>query len=131
MLLLIHMWASITIVLSNLTDFVQSASLILMISFLVVACIISSPSSNTVHWLSTASVSALLKLVVVWASMTVVGGSYRHLVQSAFLVLVGILVMETRVVCFPRSHTIHWLSTSRNSTLDVLVSIQARISVVG
>ena len=82
-----------------------------MISFLVVASIISSPSSNTVHWLSTASVSALLKLVVVWASMTVVGGSYRHLVQSAFLVLVGMCVVGTRVVCFPRSHTIHWLST--------------------
>ena len=72
LLQLISMRTSIAIVQGRLSNNVQSAALVLVISFFVVASVIRAPSTNTVHRLGTLLNSALLKLVVIWASISVV-----------------------------------------------------------
>ena len=75
LLQLISMRTSIAIVQGRLSNNVQSAALVLVISFFVVASVIHAPSTNTVHRLGTLLSGALLKLVGIWASISVVGRS--------------------------------------------------------
>ena len=72
LLQLISMRTSIAIVQGRLSNNVQSAALVLVISFFVVASVIRAPSTNTVHRLGTLLSGALLKLVGIWASISVV-----------------------------------------------------------
>ena len=123
LLKLILMWASISTVQCSLADLVDSAALILMIPKNILTLSIITPGSYTVHWLSTFLSSALLKLMSVWASITVLSSSNCNLVQSATLVLVGILVVSTGTVLIPGANTVHWLSASTNCALHVVVSI--------
>ena len=56
----------------RLGDTVHSAALVVVIILVVMASIIDAPSTNTVHRLGTLLNSALLKLVGIWASISVV-----------------------------------------------------------
>ena len=69
---LILKWASISTVQGRLSDHIISAALVLVICFIVVASVIHAPSTNTVHRLGTLLSGALLKLVGIWASISVV-----------------------------------------------------------
>ena len=73
MLKLILMRTSIPIVQSKLSDAIQSAALVLMIFLLVVASVIHAPSTNTVHRLGTTLISALLELIGIQTSISVMG----------------------------------------------------------
>ena len=54
----------------------------------MLAATISTPRTNTVHWLSTSTVRALLVVVAVWAAITVVSSVGADLVVPAPVVLV-------------------------------------------
>ena len=129
MLELIFMRTSIPIVQGNLADAIQSAALVLVISFFVVASVIHAPSTNTVHRLGTLLSGALLKLVSKWASISIVGRLDRDLVQSATLVL-AILVMETIIKLIPSSYTIQRLRATTHCALNIAVSIWAGVAIV-
>ena len=64
--------ASIAIIQGNLANTVHTAALVLVIFLFVVASVIHAPSTNTVHRLGTLLSGALLKLVGIWASISVV-----------------------------------------------------------
>jgi hypothetical protein len=123
-------WASVTIVHGNLAHTVDTAALILMIALNIVAGIIVAPRSNTVHRLSTFLSSALLKFIGVCAGVPIVGSWHSDLVQSALLVLVGILVVGTGIILIPSTNTIHWLFATTYSALHVAVSKLAFIPTV-
>ena len=106
------MWASKAIVQGNLAHTVHTAALILVVLVVIGASIVGTPRSNTVHRLSTTIVGALLEIVGVWASMSIVGSNHRDLVQSALLVLVGVLVMLARIILIPSANTVHRLGAS-------------------
>ena len=129
-LVVVGISAAVTVVCGILADLVESASPVLVV-IVAFARSIWIPRTNTINRLSALLSGALLKLVSVWASISVVGSRNRDLVQSAALVLVGFLVMVACSIHIPSSNTVHWLSTSRNSTLLILVSKWASISVVG
>ena len=68
----ISMRTSIATAQGRLSNNVHTATLVLVISFFVVASVIHAPSTNTVHRLGTLLSGALLKLVGIWASISVV-----------------------------------------------------------
>ena len=129
-LLSICVSACITIVLSHLSDGVKSAPLILMIIHIIVAGSICSPSSYTVHRLSTSTVRALLVVVCVWTGITIVGSAGAVLVVPASVVLVIIILMVTRAVRTPSPSTVHRLGATRCRALLVVVAVWAAITIV-
>ena len=70
---LILKWASISTVQGRLSDHIISAALVLVICFIVVASVIHAPSTNTVHRLGTTLISALLELIGIQTSISVMG----------------------------------------------------------
>lgn len=72
----IDIWASISIVHRSLGDLIDSAALILMIIFIVNTICILTPGTDTVHWLRTAIVGTLLKLIGVCASISILCNCY-------------------------------------------------------
>ena len=127
---LVFMRTSITTVQSRLRDLISTASLIMMMKLIVRACSIVFPSSNTVHRLGTFISSALLKLVGIWASVSVVGRCDRDLVQSAALVLVSFVIMEASIILVPSSNAVHRLGTTSHCALKIAVSIWAGITTM-
>ena len=95
----------------RLGDTVHSAALVVVIILVVMASVIHAPGTNTVHRLGTLLSGALLKLVGIWASISIVGGLDRDLVQSAALVAVSFLIVITRAVLIPGTNTVHRLGT--------------------
>ena len=126
----VSVWASIAIVHGNLAHTVEAAALILVILFIIMAGIIVAPRSNTVHRLSTASGSALLVIIGVLASLSVVGSWHCDLEQLALLVLVGIRVVGTGIILIPSTNAVHWLFTPSECALHVAVSKLAFIPTV-
>ena len=131
LLQLVLVWASKAIVQGNLAHTVHTAALILVVLVVIGASIVGTPRSNTVHRLSTTIVGALLEVIGVWASMSVVGSNHRDLVQSALLVLVGVLVMLARIVLIPSANTVHRLGATILGALHIAVSVSTRVPVVG
>ena len=127
---LILKWASISTVQGRLSDHIISAALVLVICFIVVASVIHAPSTNTVHRLGTLLSGALLKVVGIWASISVVGGLDRDLVQSAALVLMNLLVMEASIILVPSSDTVDRLDAKLGAALNIGVSIWTGIAIV-
>ena len=127
---LVFMRTSITTVQSRLRDLISTASLIMMMKLIVRAYSIVFPSSNTVHRLGTFISSALLKLVGIWASVSVVGRCDRDLVQSAALVLVSFVIMEASIILVPSSNAVHRLGTTSHCALKIAVSIWAGITTM-
>ena len=130
LLQLVLVWASKAIVQGNLAHTVHTAALILVVLVVIGASIVGTPRSNTVHRLSTTIVGALLEVVGVWASMSVVGSNHRDLVQSALLVLVRVLVMLARIVLIPSANTVHRLGATILGALLKVVHEGACISIV-
>ena len=91
---------------------------------------ISIPCSNTVHRLGTSSSGALLVVIGVWASISVVGSVLCVLIQSALLVLVVLGVVVTRAVGVPRANTVHWLRAASGSALLVSIGVWTAVTVV-
>ena len=129
--LIMDIWASIAIVQGDLSHTVHSAALVRVIIIVVMTRLIISPRSNTVRWLSALLSGALLKLVSVWASVSIVGRSNRDLVKSAPLVRVCFAIMTTRAIGVPSSDTINWLRATSQCALNIAVSVWASVATVG
>ena len=127
----IHVWACITIVHSTLQNTVNTAALVLMLVVLIVASIILTPGSNTVHRLRALVHGALLVLVSVRAGVSIVSCKDANLVQSAPLVLVCIHIIVTRSINIPVSFTVNRLRATTQRALHVAVSVRASIPIVG
>ena len=82
---------------------------------------IGLPLTQAVHWLGTASSRALLVSIGICASKTIVSSIGADGVVSAALVLVLVAVMETGAVGTPVSCTVHWLTATVGSTLNLVV----------
>ena len=130
-LLLVLVWASIAIVSGSSANLVEAAALVLVTISNVVAGIICTPRANAVHWLRATIVGALLKRIRVGTGKTIVGRCNRDLIQSASLVLVGILVMNTGCILIPRANAVNRLRASDLCALHIAISIGTSISVVG
>ena len=125
------MWASVATVQSRLAHLVDAATLILVTFTYVMTSIILVPSSNTVHWLSTTIVGALLKLIRVRTSISVVGILQDDLILSALFVTVVVCNIVAERVFIPGSNTINGLRAAAHSTLEVAFCIWASVSIVG
>ena len=129
----VSIWASISIVLGGSGDGIRSALLVLVCHFIMLASSIGLPLTQAVHWLGTALSGALLVGVDIWTSKTIVSSIGADGVGSAALVLVLIAVMETGAIGTPVSCTVHWLTATVGSTLNLVVlkwtlnSIQVRL----
>ena len=109
LLQLVLVWASKAIVQGNLAHTVHTAALVLVVLVVLGASIVSAPRSNTVHRLGTTIVGALLEVVGVWASMSVIICMKGDLVDPAFPVAVRILIMATESILIPSANTVHRL----------------------
>ena len=112
-------------------NIVHAASLVGMIFTFIFTSIICTPSANAVHWLRATIVGALLKRIRVGTGKTIVGRCNRDLIQSASLVLVGILVMNTGCILIPRANAVNRLRASDLCALHIAISIGTCISIVG
>ena len=130
MLQVVLVWTRITVVLGLLAHSIEAATLVLVISIVIGASRVLIPSTNTVNRLGTSIVCALLKLVGIWASISVVGGLDRDLVQSAALVLMNLLVMEASIILVPSSDTVDRLDAKLGAALNIGVSIWTGIAIV-
>ena len=72
LLKLVSIWASISTVGRCNRDIVSSATLVAVCFLVVEASVILVPGTNTVHRLGTLLNGALLKLISIWASISVV-----------------------------------------------------------
>jgi len=87
-LLSVGVSASVSTVLRNLTDHEEAAPLVLVVILVIEASSVGSPGANAVHRLGATRLSALLVVVAVWASVSVVSGALGVLVVPAPVVLV-------------------------------------------
>ena len=132
LLVVVRVWAAITIVSSVGAVLAVPAPVVLMVRTLVVAGSIRTPSSSAVHGLRATTGCALLVVVAVWAAITIVGRVRSHLLVLASLVLVIRIIVVARSVSTPRANTVHWLrATAAHSALLVVVGVRAPVSIVG
>ena len=126
---IVGMWAGVPIELGTLNHFVEAAVLILVILFVIVASTIRIPRANTVHWLRAPRRGALVEVVCVWASVTIVSSTSCNLVHPAPLVLM-IIIMLAWAVRSKLSKTIHRLGAPTVGALLVVVAVRATISAM-
>ena len=129
LLVVVRVWAAITIVSSVGAVLAVPAPVVLMVRTLVVAGSICTPSSSAVHWLRATRGRALLVVVAVWAAITVVSSVGAVLVVPAPPVLVVCGVVVAWSVRIPRSSTVHRLNTSRSRALNLVVSVWALLAI--
>ena len=129
--LAVEVRTSLTVQVSGSGHHVRTAALILMAVSDVLAVAIRIPGPLAVHGLTAATLGALLEVMHVRASIPVVLGRLRHLVQAAPLVLMVSLVIETRIVSRPRAHAVHRLVTTALVPLLVVVCECTFVTIVG
>ena len=123
--------ASVAVVRSTLAVHVLPATLVLVVSTVVVARAIGAPRADAIHGLRAAPVRALVVVVRVGAPVTVVGGVLGDLVTPATLVLVVSTVVVARAIRVPGTDAIHRLRASSRRALLVPIGMGATIAVVG
>ena len=96
----------------------------------MVAGTVGTPGTSTIHRLRATRGRALLVVVAVWATSTVVSGVGRVLVVPAPPVLVVRSSVRARSISSPSTGTVHRLSTSRGRALLVVVAVWATVPVV-
>ena len=128
-LIVVAVWASITVVSSIGAILVVPAPLVLVVTSVMVTGAIRTPSSNTVHWLRATRSRTGLVVVGVWATIAIVGSALAVLVVPASLV--AATALEARSVRSPRSHTVHRLGTTACGTRVLTVTMRAAVTIVG
>ena len=104
-------WTFLTIQVSLGGHLVCSAALILM-AWSILAAAIDSPLAYAIHWLAATTLRALLQVISVWASITIVHGHLAHTVDAAALVLVVLLLVVASIIVAPGANTVSRLSTT-------------------
>ena len=87
--LLVLEWALLSVQVSLNGNLVGPAALVLVSIGNVVAASVQAPLSNTIDRLSATTLGAVLELVSMWASVTVVGSRLANNVLTAALVLMA------------------------------------------
>ena len=86
LLLVVGVWAGLSIVGRSHGNVVQPASLVLVSLVVMSTRVVLSPRANTVNRLGTASLGALLVLVNVWAGVaTMLRWSHHHICAATFV----------------------------------------------
>ena len=106
------------------------APLVLVVTVVVIARSIPTPRSSTVHRLRATRGRALLVVVAVWASVSVVSGALGVLVVPAPVVLVVRTLVVARPVSSPGTHAIHRLGAPRGGALPVVIAVGAARAIV-
>ena len=96
----------------------------------MVAGTISSPVPGAIHRLRATRGRALLVVVAVWASDTVVSSVGSDLVKPAPPVLVVRGVVLARPIRSPRTNTVHGLRATRLSALLEVVAKRTAVSIM-
>ena len=125
----VSMWASKAIVFGPLSNGVHTAALVLVILVVIGTRTVGTPGSNAIHRLRAAGGGALLIVVGVSTSITVVGSVGGVLVVSAPSILV-VTVMLTRSVSSPGTGAVQRLGAARSGALLVVVAVCATLSIV-
>ena len=112
-------------------DLVGSAALVLVTISNMIAAGKESPLTNTVHRLTATILRALLKLILMRTSKSIVQGNLANIIESATLVLVTVSKVVALIINAPSSNTIHRLGTLLSGALLKVVGIWASISTVG
>ena len=129
MLVVVSIWATITVVGGIGAVLVVSAPPVLVVLVIVVARTISTPSSSTVHWLRATRGRALLIVVGVRASITTVDGiGAVHVVSAPSVLVVGSIVLA-RSVRTPIASAVNGLSTSTSRARDLVVAVRALLAI--
>ena len=105
-------WTFLTIQVSLGGHLVRSAALVLVGLGTVFAAAIDSPLAFAIHWLAATTLRALLQVISVCASITIVHGHLAHTVDAAALVLVATSLIVANIIFTPGSDTVHWLSAT-------------------
>ena len=130
LLVVVGVWAAITVVSSTGAVLVEPTSVVLVIIIFMITRSIRKPRSSAVHGLRATTGRALLVVVAVCAAITVVSSVGAVFVVPAPPVLVVLGVVVAWSVRIPRSSTIHRLSTTAVRALLVVVREWAAITVV-
>ena len=97
----------------------------------ILAFRVAAPLANTIHRLRALLHGALLKLILVWASESIICSSNGDLVRSASLVQVSIRLMSTLRITVPGSDTVDRLGTALSGALLKIVLKRTGITTVG
>ena len=124
----VSVWAGITVMGRGPLHFVSAALLVLVGTLIVLACSISTPSSQAIHRLGTALSGALFKSVRIRASITIVGSISANCVSSAPSVLVVDFIMLTGTIRAPVSNTVNRLRAAVGGASNFIVSKWTRLA---
>ena len=97
----------------------------------ILAFRVAAPLANAIHRLRALLHGALLKLVLVWASESIVCSSNRDFVGSASLVQVSIRLMSALRIAVPGSDTVNRLGALLSGALLKIILKRTGITVVG
>ena len=97
----------------------------------ILAFRVAAPLANAIHRLRALLHGALLKLVLVWASESIVCSGNRDLVRSASLVQVSIRLVSALRIAVPGSDTVNRLGTLLSGALLKIVLKRTGITTVG
>ena len=88
----------------------------------ILAAAIDGPLAFAIHWLAATTLRALLQVISVWASITIVHGHLAHTVDAAALVLVVLLLVVASIIVAPGANTVSRLSTALRRALLVIIA---------
>jgi len=94
------------------------------------AAAVYSPLALAVHGLAATTLGALLQVVLVWASITIVHGNLAHTVHAAALILVVIVVIRASIVVAPRANAVNRLRTTIVGALLEGIGVWASVAIV-
>ena len=129
LLIVVVIRASITTVSSVGAVHIVSAPPVLVVRSIVLASTVRTPSSSAVNRLRATRIRALLVIVGVWATVSIVSSALAvHVVPAALVLVIG-SIMLTIVISTPSSSTVHWLSTSTSRARDLIVAVRALLAI--
>ena len=109
---------------------IRSAALILVARYHMHASTKDRPFALAVHGLAATTLGALLQVVLVWASKTIVHGNLAHTVHAAALILVVVVVIRASIVVAPRANAVHRLRTTRPCAQRMPSCVRATVTIV-
>ena len=114
-------WTLLAVQVSLCCHLVSFATLVLVAICNMLAASIRRPLTLTVNRLAATALGAVLELIVMWASKTVVSSSLAHTVDTATLILMIGLLVVTSVVGTPSANTVNRLGAALCGALLVII----------
>ena len=127
-LIVVAVWASITVVSSNCADGVSSALFVCMLLRVIKTLSIVSPISNTINWLAASCLCALFILVSMRTLFSILLGFYSNDILPAFETFVAIFLILAWAVGSPLALAINWLTATTLRALLQHIQVWASIT---